>query len=278
VVAPATLAPLDILTRSRPEPAALAGLLLAGWWYEVATRRLRDRGRTWPWRRSLPWWSGLGVLAVATQSGLGALDSTSFVAHVAQHVLLGMVAPLLLALGAPVTLALQSSRRPTRARLLRLLHSSPGRALTHPVLAWLLFGGSMFVLYFTRLYAATLHHTALHDLVHLHFVVVGCLFMWPVAGIDPLPHALPFGGRLVYLAVAIPVHTILGIALLSQRTTIAPGMTIGDQQAGAGLLWVAGEALGVLSMLVVAAQWMNAEERAAARADRRLDAATGPAG
>ena len=268
-----TLTPLGLLTRSRIEPGALAGVLAAGWWYLAATRRLARRGHRWPIRRSLPWWSGLATVVVATQSGLAAFDTTSFVAHVIQHLLLGMLAPILLALGAPVTLALQASSRDTRKRLLRVLHSGPVRVLTHPLLAWMLFGGSMFALYFTKLYADTVANTALHDLTHLHFLVIGCLFFWPVVGLDPIPHRLPFGARLLYVAVALPFHTILGIALLSQRTLLAPGLTLGDQQAGAGVLWTAGELMGLLAMIVVGVQWMNAEEREAVRADRRLDAA-----
>jgi putative membrane protein len=272
VVTAAALGPVGLFTRSRVEPGALAGLILAGWWYLAASRRLAQHGRHWPVLRSVPWWCGLAVMVVATQSGLAAYDSTSFVAHVGQHLLLGMVAPVLLALGAPMTLALQSSRRTTRRHLLDVLHSRPVRVVTHPLLAWMLFGGSMFALYFTKLYADTLQNTALHDLVHLHFVVVGCLFFWPVVGLDPLPHRLPYGGRLLYVAVAVPFHTILGMALISQKALLAPGLTLGDQQAGAGLLWTAGEVMGVATMIVVGMQWMNAEEREAVRADRRLDA------
>jgi putative membrane protein len=273
VVLVTTFAPLGLITRSRIEPAALAGVLAGGWWYWAATRRLAGRGHEWPLRRSAPWWGGLAVMAAATQSGLAAYDSTSFVAHAVQHVLLGMIAPVLLALGAPMTLALQASSRATRRRLLRVLRSPAVRALTHPLLAWLLFGGSMFAVYFTKLYADTIASTALHDLVHAHFVLVGCLFFWPVVGLDPIPHRLPFGGRLLYVGVALPFHTILGMALISQRTALAPGVGVADQQAGAGILWTAGELMGVIVMMVVALQWMNAEEREAARADRRLDAA-----
>jgi putative membrane protein len=137
--------------------------------------------------------------------------------------------------------------------------------------AWALFGGSMFALYFTSLYADTLHNVALHDVVHLHFVVVGCLFFWPVVGLDPVPHRLPHAGRLLYVLVALPFHTILGVALITQQRLIAPGLTLADQQAGAGILWSAGEALGLVAMFVVAYQWMAAEEREAIRLDRQLD-------
>jgi putative membrane protein len=258
------------LSTSGVAPGALAGVLAAGWWYVSATRRLA--GRRWPVSRTAGWGAGLLVIAAATQSPLAAHDTSSFTAHVVQHLLLGMVAPVLLALGAPVTLALQSSGRATQRRLLAILHSGPARAITHPVVTWLLFGGSMFALYFTNLYADTVANTALHELTHAYFVMVGCLFFWPVVGLDPIPHRLPYGGRLLYVAVALPFHTVLGMALLSQKTLLAPGLTLGDQQVGAGVLWSAGEALGLIAMIVVGVQWLNAEEREAARVDRRLDA------
>lgn len=269
----ATITVTDLVTHSRLEPAAALGLLLGGWWYLAATRRLAERGRQWPLRRTVPYLAGLAVIAIATQTGVAAYDTTYFTAHVVQHLLLGMAGPVLLALGAPVTLALQASRRDTRRRLLKLLHSPPVRVLTHPLTAWALFGGSMFALYFTGLYADTLHNTALHDLVHLQFVLAGCLFFWLVVGLDPSPHRLPYGGRMLYVLVAIPFHTILGVALITQTKLIAPGITLSDQQAGAGILWSAGEALGLVAVMVVAAQWMNAEEREAVRLDRQLDAA-----
>jgi putative copper resistance protein D len=271
---------IDILTKSRLDPAPAALLLLAGWWYLAAVRRLVTRSQTGQRRKWSPvrtgcFLAGLAVVALATESGIAASDTTSFSAHVIQHLLLGMLAPVLLALGAPVTLALQASGRVTRRRLLRVLHSPTLSVISHPVTAWLLFGGSMFALYFTHLYAETLTNSWLHLLVHVHFVVAGSLFFWPVVGVDPTPHRLPFAGRLLYVLVALPFHTIIGVALVTQRKLIAPGLTLTDQQTGAGILWSAGEALGLIAMFVVVWQWMAAEEREAARHDRQLDAAIG---
>jgi putative copper resistance protein D len=76
---------------------------------------------------------------------------------------------------------------------------------------------------------------------------------------------------LLYVLVALPFHTILGVALITQQRLLAPGITLADQQAGAGILWSAGEALGLVAMLVVVYQWMAAEEREAVRLDRQLD-------
>jgi putative copper resistance protein D len=263
----------DVVAGSRLEPSAALFILLAGWWYVSAARRLATKGRRWPQRRRAPFLLGLAVLVLATQSGIATADTTSFSAHVIQHLLLGMVAPVLLALGAPMTLALQSSQRERRARMIKILHSPPVAVLTHPVTAWALFGGSMFALYFTGLYAATLRSVALHDLTHLVFVGSGCLFFWPVVGLDPLPHRMPYGGRILYVLVALPFHTIIGVALVTQTKLLAPSLTLSDQQTGAGILWAAGEFMGLIAMIIVAAQWMTAEEREAIRQDRRLVAA-----
>src|SRR5258708_37941432 len=111
-----------------------------------------------------------------------------------------MLAPLLLVLGAPITLALQASPRRVQRRLLRVLRSHPVALIAHPVTVWVLFGGTLVVLYFTGLYELTLRNHAAHVLVHVHFLVVGFLFMGYVVGIDPLGRALGYGARLLYVA------------------------------------------------------------------------------
>jgi putative copper resistance protein D len=78
---------------------------------------------------------------------------------------------------------------------------------------------------------------------------------------------------MLYVLLALPFHTIIGVALVTQTKLIAPGLTLTDQQTGAAILWSAGELLGLLAMMIVAAQWMTAEERDAIRQDRRLAAA-----
>jgi putative membrane protein len=269
----ATFTAGDMFSGARLEPASALVIGLAGWWYLSSAQRLAARGRRWPLRRQAPFLGGLAVMALATQGGVATADTTSFTAHVIQHLMLGLVAPVLLALGAPITLALQSSQRELRSRLIRIIHSPAVRVVTHPLTAWAAFGGSMFALYFTGLYAATLHDVVLHDAVHAGFVLAGCLFFWPVVSLDPIPHRLPYGGRMLYVLLALPFHTIIGVALVTQTKLIAPGLTLADQQTGAAILWTAGELLGLIAMMIVAAQWMTAEEREAIRQDRRLAAA-----
>jgi putative membrane protein len=262
-------------------------VVAAGVLYLTGVRRLREHGRRWPRRRTGCFLTGLVVVVIATQSGLAQYDRTLFSLHVVQHMLLGMVAPLLLVLGAPVTLAVQALPRPQQARLLRVLHSRPVVVLTHPAMAWALFGGTLVVLYFTGLYELSLQNAAVHTLVHAHFLIVGCLFMAYVVGIDPLPLALGYGARMLYVFVLLPFHAFLGVALLSSDRLLAPGWSaqivrnwgpsaLDDQHLGAAILWAAGEIVGVAAIGIVLYQWMRHEERVAARLDRRLDASQVP--
>ena len=253
------------------------GLLLlvagAGAAYAIGVVRLRRRGRRWPAGRSVAFAAGLLAVALAGAGATGD-ESSSFTAHALQHALLAMVAPLLLALGGPVTLALQASARPTQVGLLRLVHARPVGVLTSPVVAWVLFGGSTIVLYTTPLLEASLRNGLVHAAVHLHLLLVGCLFCWTVVGVDPLPHRLPHGARLAAVALALPFHAVVGLALVSSGALLAPAFydDLGAQHAGGAVLWATGELFGLAAAGIVVAQWMAADEREAARLDRRLAA------
>jgi len=247
----------------------VAGAVAYGWGVE----RLRRRGRSWPVARSASFGGGIVVLIVALCSGLAHYDTTVFSLHMVQHLLLAMVAPPLLALGAPITLALQAGSRPLQRRLLRVLRSKPVMAITHPLVAWVLFGGSLVALYFTPLYSITLRHPWLHDLVHIHFVVTGMLFIWPVVGIDPSRWRLPYGARMLYVLTALPFHSIVGLALASSRAPLYAAHTLADQQAGGGVMMLGGDLITLVIFAIVFAQWARADEREAARADAAQDAA-----
>ena len=249
---------------------AVAALVTA---YLLGVRRLARRGRRWPRARTVAFLAGCGVVVVALVSGLAEYDQSTFSVHVVQHLLLGMLGPLLMALGAPVTLVLQAGSRTTQTRLLRILHSPPVKALTNPLVAWLLFSGSLFVLYFTGIYSASQRNFLVHDAVHLHFLVVGMLFFWPVVGLDPSVWRMHHGARLLYVMLALPVHAFLGIALLSGQTPLFEVHTLADQHAGGGILWAVGDLLTLATVGVVLTQWMSHEERESAREDRLLDAA-----
>ena len=241
---------------------ALVLVAVAAVLYAAGVRRLADRGRQWPATRTAAFAGGLAALAVAALPPLATHDTDRFSVHMTQHLLIGMVAPVGLAMGAPVTLALQAASRRSQVSVLRLVKSAPVAALTHPVVGWLLFGGSLFGLYLSPLFGLSLRNGVVHEAVHLHFVIVGCVFVWPLVGIDPVRWRLPHGARLLSVLLAIPVHTFLGLALLQSDVILGDGpWTPRDQRAGAGLLWAAGDVLAGAAAVVVFLQWAARDQR-----------------
>lgn len=245
---------------------------LAGW-YLWAARRLTARGRRWSRWRTTSFLAGTALVVVALQSGLASYDDSVFAMHVVQHLLLMTFAPILYALGAPVTLALQSSARRRQELLLKVLHHPVTAALTHPGVVVSVAYGTMLVYLLSPLYRLSLEHPVLHALTHLHFLVWGVLFWWVVVGLDPQRRRLSHPKKLAILAGGIPVSAILGVTLTGARASIAPAFhSVADTRAGGSILWVVGELTTLVAMGIVVGQWMRHEERAAARADRRLDA------
>ena len=242
-------------------------------WYVVSVRRLAKRGRHWsPWRTA----SFLGatfLVVVAVQSGLAAYDDQVFAAHVVQHLLLMNFAPILYALSAPVTLALQASDRPTQQKLLKVLHNPVVEFVTNPGLVVIVTYGTMIAYFLTPFYNFSLEHPLVHDLTHLHFLVSGSLFWWLVVGRDPSRWRLSYPAKLGFLAVGIPVTAVLGVSLTGAHDSIAPLFhTVADTQRGGSILWIVGELTTFVAMAVIVYQWMRFEEREAVRADRLLDA------
>lgn len=274
--------PSRLITESEIDPLLAAVSIVAAGLYLWGVRRLAARGDRWSRWRTAAWLGGgLGSIAAVTTSGVAAYDETLFSVHMVQHMVLSMVSPVFLALGAPVTLALRTLPGGGRRALLAVLHSPAARVLTFPPLGWLLFVGSPFALYMSDWYPATLDSALLHELLHAHFLLVGCLFFWPLLGLDPVPGRVPHPLRFLLVFAALPVHAILGLTIMNSRELIAAEHYLGlglpwsdpvsEQRVGGALLWVSGDLIGLLLLGVILVQWMRASEREARREDRRLD-------
>ncbi|HEY2562185.1 MAG TPA: cytochrome c oxidase assembly protein [Acidimicrobiales bacterium] len=243
--------------------------------YVVLTRRLAARGRQWSAWRTTSFTAGILTIVIAVQSGLASYDDSNFNVHVVQHLLLMNVAPILLALGAPVTLLLQAGRRSTQQRVLKVLHNPVIEVMTNPIFVLVAFSVTMVGYFLTPFYQFSLEHPLVHELTHLFFLTSGCLYWWLVVGIDPSRWRLTYPMKLGFLAVDIPVATLLGLGLTQSRISIAPQFhTLADTHAGGATLWIMGEIFTFLAMAIVIYQWMRADVREAARADRRADAVT----
>jgi putative copper resistance protein D len=254
--------------------------------YVWGVLRMRRRGDHWPPGRTAAFLAAMVAAAVATVSGIGTYDDTLLSDHMAQHMILAMVVPLAMALGAPITLALRTLPRRPRRWLLAVLHSRVAKVLSFPPLTFTLFIVTPWALYFSGWYAATLHSEYLHEMTHLHMVLVGCLFFWPIVGIDPLPGRVSYPFRLVLLVLTLPFHAFMGVTIMSQDTLIGgswyPELHEGpmgswlpdpmsDQHLAGGTLWSTGDLIGLLFFAVLFAQWVRASMAEARREDRRLD-------
>ena len=274
-----------MFTQWELSPVLFVLLVWACGLYLFAVWRLHDRGDRWPIGRTLSFVvGGMGSFFFATSSGLAAYDTTLLSVHMVQHMVLSMAVPLFCALGAPVTLALRTLPRKPRAWLLKVLHSPVAKVLTFAPLAFLLYVISPWALYFTGWYDATLQSTALHELMHLHLVVVGALFFTPILGVDPVPGRVSHPFRLLLLILTLPFHAFLGVTIMGQTELIGgswyPSLhdsmpwlpdPLDDQHLAGGILWGSGDLIAVLLVAVLFTQWVRASMAEARREDRRLD-------
>jgi putative copper resistance protein D len=250
--------------------------------YLLGVWKLHKENIDWPVGRTLSFvLLGNGTLFLATQGPLAYLDTTLLSTHMIQHMLLSMVAPIFLALGAPVTLLLRVSKGNVRQFFARVLHSRFVKVLSFPLFAGFIYVINPWLLYFTGYYEATLTNSLLHNFNHVHFIMVGSIWTWALIGIDPMPR-MGFGIRLFSIFITLPFHAFLGLTIMNQSDGIArayyeslnlqwgPGVEV-DQQIAGGLLWAAGDVIGLLLFLALAVQWSKASDREARRIDRDLD-------
>lgn len=257
--------------------------------YLVGVRRLRRRGDGWPVGRTLGWLLGCALLLFTTSSGLGRYMPAMFSMHMVAHMLLSMLVPILLVLGAPMTLALRTlpaagRGQPPGARewLLAALHSRVSRLLTNPIVATVLFVAGFYGLYFGGIFDAAVSNHAAHVLMNVHFLLSGYLFYWVVIGIDPTPRQLPQLGKLAMVFVSLPLHAFFGVVLMGTQTVLGETFyrslqlswhndLLGDQRLGGGIAWAAGEVPLVVVMIALLIQWRRSDQRTAKRLDRAAD-------
>ena len=257
--------------------------------YLLGVRKLLDRGDVWPMGRVVAWLAGCAVVLFATSSGIGRYAAAMFSVHMEAHMVLSMLAPVLLVLGGPVTLALRAlpvaGRDGTpgpREWLLALVRSPLSRFLTNPVVALVLFVGSFYVLYFSGLFDWALNKHWAHLLMNAHFLMVGYIFYWPVIGIDPAPRRLPHIARLGMVFASLPFHAFFGVILMGMNKVIGEQFYQGlaltwnadllsDQRLGGGIAWAAGELPLLIVLVALLVQWARADDREARRQDRRAD-------
>ncbi|WP_267243319.1 cytochrome c oxidase assembly protein [Streptomyces sp. PR69] len=270
-----------------PDAFFLIGCLLALFLYGWGVARLRRRGDSWPVSRTVFFTAGVLTIALVMCTKLNEYGMVMFSVHMVQHMIISMLSPILLLLGAPVTLALRAlpvagrGRKGPRELLLALLHSRYLRVITHPAFTIPMFIASLYALYFTPLFDFLMESKTGHVAMMVHFLAVGLIFFWPIMGVDPGPHRPGYVMRMLELFAGMPFHAFFGIALMMAsepmiRTYENPPASLGidalsDQNAAGGIAWAFSEIPSVLVLIALIYQWYHSEQRAAVRTDRAAD-------
>ncbi len=263
---------------------ALAMTLL----YVSGVVRLRRRGDHWPVGRTIAWLLGTATMAFITLSGVMTYGMLMLSVHMVQHMVLAMLVPVLLVLGAPITLALRAippARRGEvgpRERILSVLHSRVVRFVTHPIVAFAIFVTAAPMVYFSGLFHyAMVNHTG-HMLMGLHFLLGGYLFYEVVIGTDPLPRRPAYPIRIVMVLAAAGFHAFFAVGLMESARLVAGDYyallgseigwlpdTLADQRAAGSITWGFGEIPALIVLIALLVQWSRSDEREARRRDRR---------
>ena len=249
---------------------------------------LTKRGDKWPVGRTISFALGISAVDFATSGGLGLYANFSFSYHMIAHMVIGMIAPIGLVLGAPITLALRTlpqgrnpQERGVRGSLIVVLHSKVGIIFTNPIIALIIFDGSLFALYFTDLFSVLMSTHVGHLFMTLHFLVAGYIFFSVIIGVDPNPRKIPHLLRIVVLFAAMSIHAFFSVALMSATTLIDKGYyasiqtpwvtdLLADQKLGGSIGWAMGEVPILLALIATFIQWMRDDSRESKRLDRNI--------
>ncbi|QDO87325.1 cytochrome C oxidase assembly protein [Ornithinimicrobium ciconiae] len=262
--------------------------LLAVGLYLVAVRRLHRRGDAWPLRRSVLWVIGWAIFIYATCGAPGMYGKVMFSMHMVMHMALMMAVPIFLVPAAPVTLALRALKARTdktlgpRELILAIVHSRWAAFFVNPVVAAVMFFGSLIAFYYTAWFEWSLSTHSGHVVMVVHFLLTGYAFVWALAGTDPGPPKWPAPLRLMVLIGTLAAHAFFGLALMTGNWLLAPTFfktidmpgvddLLADQQLAGMIAWGIGELPTVVLAMMVTLDWLRSDNREAKRHDRKAD-------
>ncbi|WLW50236.1 cytochrome c oxidase assembly protein [Streptomyces sp. YU58] len=289
VGSPAELTWGRLLSAWQLDVPALLLVAALGALYGWGVLRLRRRGERWP----LPHVAafvllGLGGLVVATMSALAVYDHVLFWPAAVQNVLLDLVAPLGLALGDPLRLAVETLPEDAARRVRAVMTGRVVRLLTFPLVSTALVLTTELTVYFTPYFATALRVGWLHELMYLHLLAAGCLFVVPVLTREqalptwcshPVRAALVFLDGIVDAVPGLVVMThgtlIAGAWYLHHAPSWAPDVQR-DQQLGGGAMLGIAELVALPFLLAILMRWARHERVQTAALDRRLDTELAP--
>ena len=250
---------------------------------------LKARGDTWPIGRTIAFACAIAAMNYVTSGGLGVYAYFAFSYHMISHMILATIVPIGIVLSAPITLALRTlpqgrtkTERGVRGTLVAALHSRVAGILVSPIVALLLFDGTLFVLYFTSLYGGMMQSHTGHFFMDIHFLLSGFLFFHVIIGVDPNPRRVPQLARIVVLFAAMAIHAFFSVALMASTTLLDGGYfaqfhrpwhtdLLADQRLGGAIGWAMADIPILLALVATFILWMREDTRETQRIDRNTE-------
>jgi cytochrome c oxidase assembly factor CtaG/putative copper export protein len=272
-----------------PDALFIGILVVASALYIRGLSILKKRGDEWPRFRIWMFFIGIALIDFATSGGYGVYARFAFSAHMVAHMILGMIAPIFIILSAPITLALRTlpiartdDERGVRGTLLAALHARLTKFYVNPIVALLIFDGSLFALYFTSAFGGMMQSHVGHFAMNVHFLLSGLLFFHVIIGVDPNPRKVPHLVRIVVLFAAMSIHAFFSVALMSSTTLLDGGYfaslqrpwstdLLADQRLGGAIGWAMGEIPILLALVATFILWVRDDSRETKRLDRNTE-------
>ena len=229
--------------------------------YMTAIVKTNQTHKPWPIHRTVFMCIGTTLAVISVAGPLAERALMDFRAHMAAHLFLGMLAPLLIALAAPMTLMLRTLDISKARRITKLLKSRPIGWITNPVTAAILNIGGLWLLYTTSLYSLMHEFMWLHVLMHAHIFLAGYLFTVSLIYIDPTHHRISYFNRAIVLILSLAWHSILAKYLYAHPPNSVP---TDEAQTGAMLMYYGGDLVDAAIIFILCWQWYKATKPRAA--------------
>jgi putative membrane protein len=247
-----------------------AAITLALYAYGVVQFNARYPDRAYPFWRIAAFACGAALMTAVLSPPVDSLADRFFAWHMMQHVVLTLVGPPLMLLGAPLLLVVALPPPRIARRIAGFAQSPAGHAIFAPITGWILFVAVLWASHFSPLYEAALEHPGVHVAEHALYVTAAFLFWASVVQVGYVPRPVPFAARMLYLFLAIPQGAFLGLAIYAARHVLyshyaavaGVGAALADQQNGGAVMWIAGGFLLFVAFMCTAGAWAAAERGA----------------
>ena len=203
-----------------------------------------------------------------------------FRSHMAQHLVVMMLAAPFIVLSCPVSLLVWATDGATRRSVVRALRSPIARFLVNPVFTWLLFAGTLLLSHVQPAMEWTLRdHDAMAFVERPLYLVAALLFYYPLVGNDMCPKRPRPAIRLASLALMMIPETVLGMIVFFSPVVLYPAYqeaaqrlgfdALNDQKLAGALMWALTMVIDSIWMMVAAVEWWHSEERHTERLERQ---------